>query len=111
MGWPDAYEQPKSIEWLTHNGSCFTAAETGSFAKQLGLKPVTTPVTSPQSSGMAKSFVKTLKRDYAILTERPDSQTVMTQLPKWFDDYNYYHPHSALGYMQPKRFRAKQAVY
>jgi putative transposase len=29
----------KTIEWLTDNGSCYTAAETRSFAKQLGLKP------------------------------------------------------------------------
>jgi putative transposase len=31
---------PKPIKWLTDNGSCYTAAETRSFAKQLGLKPV-----------------------------------------------------------------------
>jgi putative transposase len=42
---------------------------TRSFAKQLGLKPVTTPVTSPQSNGMAESFVKTLKRDSAKLAD------------------------------------------
>ena len=101
---------PKPIEWLTDNGSCYTAAETRSFAKQLGLKPVTTPVTSPQSNGMAESFVKTLKRDYAKLADRPDSQTVMALLPKWFDDYNSYHPHSALGYVPAKLFRAKRAV-
>ena len=62
----------KTIEWLTDNGSCYTASETRSFAKELGLKPVTTPVTSPQSNGMAESFVKTLKRDYAKLANRPD---------------------------------------
>jgi putative transposase len=101
---------PKPIEWLTDNGSCYTAAETRSFAKQLGLKPVTTPVTSPQSNGMAESFVKTLKRDYAKLADRPDSKTVMAQLPKWFDDYNSYHPHSALGYVPAKLFREKRAV-
>jgi putative transposase len=100
----------KPIEWLTVNGSWYTAAETRSFAKQLGLKPVTTPVTSPQSNGMAESFVKTLKRDYAKLADRPDSQTVMAQLPKWFDDYNSYHPHSALGYVPAKLFREKRAV-
>ena len=69
---------PKPIEWLTDNGSCYTAAETRSFAKDLGLKPV----TSPQSNGMAESFVKTLKRDYVKLADQPDSQTVMAQLPK-----------------------------
>ena len=26
---------PKTIEWLTDNGSCYTAAETRSFAKEL----------------------------------------------------------------------------
>ena len=98
------------IEWLTDNGSCYTAAETRRFAKQLELKPVTTPVTSPQSNGMAESFVKTLKRDYAKMADRPDSQTVMAQLAKWFDDYNSYHPHSALGYLPAKLFREKRAI-
>lgn len=51
-----------------------------SFPKLLGLKPITTPVTSPQSNGMAESFVKALKRDYAKLVNRADSKTVMTQL-------------------------------
>jgi putative transposase len=98
------------IEWLTDKGSCYTAAETRNFAKQLGLKPVTTLVTSPQSNGMAESFLKTMKWGYAKLADRPDSQTVMTQLPKWFDDYSSYHPHSALDYVPAKLFRAKRAV-
>jgi putative transposase len=56
---------------------------------------------------MAESFVKTLKRDYAKLADRPDLQTVMALLPEWLDDYNSYHPHSALGYVPAKLFRAK----
>jgi putative transposase len=71
---------------------------------------MTTPVTSPQSNGMAESFVKTLKWDYAKLAYRPDSHTVMAKLPKWFDDYNFYRPHSALGYVPAKLFREKRAV-
>lgn len=59
---------------------------------------------------MAESFVKTLKRDYAKLAERPDSQTVMAQLRKWFDDYNSYYPHSALGYVPAKQFRGKRSA-
>jgi putative transposase len=45
---------------------------------------------------MAESFVKTFNRDHAKLAHRPDSQTVMGQLKAWFDDYNSFHPHSAL---------------
>jgi transposase InsO family protein len=65
---------------------------------------------SPQSNGMAESFVKTLKRDYAKLANWPDSKTVMAQLKDWFDDYNSYHPHSALGYLPPTLFREKRSV-
>jgi putative transposase len=40
---------------------------------------------------MVESFVKTLKRVYALLADLPDSKTVIAQLSKWFDDYNSYH--------------------
>jgi putative transposase len=44
------------------------------------------------------------------LADRPDPQTVMALLPKWFDDYNSYHPHSALGYVPPNLFSVNRAV-
>ena len=43
------------------------SAETRSFAKELGLKPVTTLETSPQSNGIAESLVKAIKWDYGKL--------------------------------------------
>jgi putative transposase len=101
---------PKQIEWLTDNGSCYTSIHTQRFAKQLGLKPITTPVQSPQSNGMAESFVKTFKRDYARLAHRPDSQTVMRDLKLWFEHYNEKHPHSALGYLPPRKFKERQML-
>jgi transposase InsO family protein len=44
------------------------------------------------------------------LANRPDSQTVMSQLKTWFDDYNSYHPHSALGYLPKQMFQEKRAA-
>jgi putative transposase len=70
------------------NGSCYTAAEARSFAKEMWLKPVKIPITTPQSNGMTESFVKTLKRDYGKLANRQDLKNVMAQLKDWFDDYN-----------------------
>jgi len=96
---------PAPIEWLSDNGSPYTARETRSLARDLGLVPCTTPVESPQSNGMAEAFVKTLKRDYAQVSPRPDAASVLRQLDGWFEHYNTVHPHKALRYRSPREFR------
>ena len=73
---------PEPIEWLSDNGSCYVARDTRAFARDIGLIPRTTPVSSPQSNGMAEAFVRTLKRDYVRMNPRPDAQTVIEQLPQ-----------------------------
>jgi putative transposase len=55
---------PTTIEWLTDNGSCDTAASTRRFARDAGLLPPGKPIESPQSNGMAEAFVRTFKRDH-----------------------------------------------
>ncbi len=52
------------IEWLTDNSSAYRAHDTRRFTRLLGLEPKRTAVRSPESNGMAESFVKTMKRDY-----------------------------------------------
>jgi putative transposase len=98
---------PHNIEWLTDNGSCYTAHDTRRFARDIGLIPRTTPVESPQSNGMAEAFVRTLKRDYARVSSKPDARAVIDQLPAWLDHYNSVHPHRALGYKSPREFIAR----
>ena len=41
------------------------------------MKPLTTPVTSPQFNGMAEAFVRTIKRDYARVNPLPDARTAI----------------------------------
>jgi putative transposase len=96
---------PAPIEWLSDNGSPYTACKTRAFAGKIGLVPRTTPIESPQSNGMAEAFVKTIKRDYARVAARPDAASVLRQLDAWFDHYNTVHPHKALGYRSPREFR------
>jgi transposase InsO family protein len=79
---------PKPIEWLSDNGSPYTAGETRALARDIGLVPCTTPIQSPQSNGMAEAFVKTIKRDYARVSAKPDANSVLRQLDYWFDHYN-----------------------
>ena len=59
-----ALQAPHPLEWLTDNGSAYTAKETRDFAVALNLVPCFTPVQSPESNGISESFVKTFKRDY-----------------------------------------------
>ena len=99
---------PSPIEFLTDNGSCYTAKEVKDLARSLNIKPVTTPIESPQSNGMAESFVKTFKRDYVDFGDLTNAKTVLVQLPTWFEHYNSLHPHSALKYLSPKMFRQLQ---
>ena len=50
------------------------------------------------------AFVKTCKRDYVYVHDRPDARTVLSQLPQWFEDYNEIHPHKALQLKSPREF-------
>lgn len=104
-----ALEAPQPIEWLTDNGGMYTAHETRAFAAACKLKPKTTPSYSPESNGMAESFVKTFKRDYAYVQDLWTPESVLAMIPEWFDDYNKNHPHKALQMMSPQQFRCAQA--
>ena len=68
-----AIQAPQALEWLTNNGSVYTAAETRDFATALNLVPCFTPVQSPESNGISESFVKTFKRDYVRVNPLPDA--------------------------------------
>ena len=99
-----ALQAPQTVEFLSDNGSCYTALETRRFAMGLNLRPCFTPVASPQSNGMAESFVKTFKRDNARINPLPDADTVLMALHRWFEDYNENHPHSGLRWKSPRDF-------
>jgi transposase InsO family protein len=100
----DARRVPYPIEWLSDNGSCYTAHETVAFGESLGLLICTTPVYSPESNGMAEAFVKTFKRDYVYLNQLETAESVMRQLPTWFDDYNEVAPHRGLKMRSPREY-------
>jgi transposase InsO family protein len=99
---------PAPIQWLSDNGPGYVAHETQRFAHMMGLEVCTTPFYSPESNGMAESFVKTFKRDYVHMNSLPDAATVLTQLPTWFEDYNENHPHKGLRMKSPREYRRKQ---
>ncbi|EFD4990451.1 TPA: IS3 family transposase [Escherichia coli] len=103
-------ELPASpVEWLTDNGSCYRANETRQFARMLGLEPKNTAVRSPESNGIAESFVKTIKRDYISVVPKPDGLTAAKNLAEAFEHYNEWHPHSALGYRSPREYLRQRA--
>ncbi|HCL5064703.1 TPA: IS3 family transposase [Salmonella enterica] len=92
------------VEWLTDNGSAYRSHQTRGFARMVGLEPKHTAVRSPESNGMAESFVKTMKRDYISIMPKPDGLTAVKNLAEAFEHYNEWHPHSALGYRSPREY-------
>lgn len=97
-------EQP--IQWLSDNGSIYTALDTVLAASRLNLTPITTPPSSPQSNGMAEAFVNTLRRDYQAGANLSTAAHVLAQIPAWIADYNAVAPHSALGDQSPQQYRS-----
>ena len=88
----------RSTPRLTDNGSIYAAANTVGMAVALNLVACFTPVQSPESNGIAETFVKTFKRDYVWINPIPDAPTALAAIEHWFDDYNEVHPHSSLAY-------------
>jgi hypothetical protein len=99
---------PHRVEWLSDNGPPYTARDTRVFGAQAGLLVVNTPAYSPESNGMAEAFVKSFKRTYVYVNRIPDAATVLERLPTWFAHYNERRPHSALGWLTPRAFRARR---
>ena len=95
------------IQWLSDNGSMYTALDTICTAERLNLAPITTPAASPQSNGMAEAFVNTLRRDYIVGADLSSAETVLDQVPGWITDYNGVAPHSALGFRSPRQYRTE----
>ena len=93
----DRIPKTHTLEFISDNGGAYIAAKTRHIARQLGLKPVNTPVCSPQSTGMAETFVNTFKRDYVSRMDLADARTVTAQMAMAFEQFNEVHVHSALG--------------
>ncbi|HXQ28281.1 MAG TPA: IS3 family transposase [Gemmatimonadales bacterium] len=98
------------LQWLSDNGSIYTAIETVITAERLHLVPITTPAQSPESNGMSEAFVNTLRRDYLAGADLATAALVLEQIPSWIADYNAVAPHSALGYRSPHEYRRTQLV-
>ena len=109
FGAADAIPAGHQLEFLSDNGGAYIAAETRALARSLGLKPINTPVCSPQSNGMAESFVNTFKRDYVARMDLRDVKTVLAQLSSAFEHFNEVHPHSSLKMRSPREFRRQRA--
>lgn len=93
------------IEWLTDNGSCYIiAADTCRFAREVGLRPLTTAIRSPRSNGMAESFVRTFNRDYVARMDRASALAVLGQIDAAFTHYNEVDPYRALKMLSRRLF-------
>lgn len=98
---------PRAIQFLSDRGSIYKAKETKILASHLNLESCFTMAYSPESNGMAESFVKTIKRDYVYTSDCYSADSVLEMLPSWINDYNEVAPHSALGMLSPMEYIRK----
>jgi transposase InsO family protein len=109
FGAVEAVPHGHMLEFLSDNGGAYIAHDTKRIARSLGLKPINTPVCSPQSNGIAESFVNTFRRDYLSRMDLSDAPTVLAQLPAAFEHFNEVHPHSSLKMRSPREFRRQRS--
>ena len=106
-----AGERPDApLQWLSDNGSIYTALDTLITAERLHLVPITTPAASPESNGMSEAFVNTMRRDYFAGADLSTAALMLEQIPRWLADYNAVAPHWALGYQSPLQYRSTMLV-
>ena len=108
FGAVEAVPAGHTLEFLTDNGGAYITHETRRIARSVGLTPINTPVCSPQSNGMAESFVNTFRRDYLSRMDLTDAPTVLAQLPAAFEHFNEVHPHSSLKMKSPREFKRQR---
>jgi putative transposase len=85
---------PQSIEWLTDNGGTGIQGQDHrdrSFVKQLGLKPLTTPLTSLQRISKVETFVNTKSGTMRSWLGQ-DSKSEMAKMKDWYNENPWYHP-------------------
>ena len=94
---------------MSDNGGAYRTHETYALVRALGIEPVHTPACSPQSNGIAESFVNTFKRDYVNLMDRRSAEIVLAQLSDAFMHFNEVHPHLSLKWKLPRMSRRELA--
>ena len=97
---------PIPLQLLTNNSSAYTNQKTSHLLKALGIEDCKTVVGSPQSNGMAESFVKS----YLPFIDLESAETALNSLPSVIKLYNEEHPHSALGYLSPMEYRKARGL-
>ena len=95
------------LQFLSDDSSASHAHETQAIARQLGITPIRTPARSPQSNGMAESFIHAFKRDYVSQRDCSIAAIVLAQLPNAFTHFNKVHPHLALKLKSPRMYRSE----
>lgn len=93
---------------LPYNGLRFIPSELKNAALGESIQYSTRPVNSPQSTGIAESFMNTFKPDYIGGMGHTSCTTAQAQLPDVSGHFNEVHLHSALGYKSPRIFRKER---
>lgn len=92
------------------NGLVFGAKVFVAVVRRYGLGQEYITPYSPEQNGMIERFFLTLKQECVWLHRFQSRDHAFRVIGEWLEHYDHSRPHSALGYLSPKEFRAQLAA-
>ncbi len=103
-----AYGAPQHLR--SDNGPEFVARKVQDWLAERNCQTLYITPGSPWENAYIESFIGKFRKeclDRYLFFNLRETQTIIED---WRDEYNYYRPHSALGYMAPAAFAAQHSL-
>lgn len=94
---------PRKLQLLIDNGSAYISQQTKALLKALDIEDCKKWGSSPQSNGIAESFVKILKRYYLHFIDLSSPKTALSCLPEMIQRYKRRASSFCIGIFISKR--------
>jgi len=100
-------DKGKPAYFRCDNGPEFISQALATFAQTKGIEIRFSQPGKPTQNGLVERLHSTQRRECLNLKYFKTVQEVQTDLDKWWKEYNFERPHSALGYLSPQAFMDK----
>ena len=101
-------ERGVPVHIRSDNGSEFMAQRVRTWLSKLSVKPLFIEPGSPWENAYIESFIGKFRKECADRYLFYTLKETRSIVENWRQEYNYYRPHSSLGYLPPSAFAAQR---